>query len=70
MKSFKFDVQIENTNNFFVVKFDYLWKHVIGCCRALIAMLGVNKEELYFLKNNIHVTNKKLYFGKCLKIIL
>jgi hypothetical protein len=54
----------------FVPKFDYLWKYVIGCCKALVAMLGVDEKELCFLKNNIHVTNKKLYFAKCLEIVL
>jgi hypothetical protein len=37
----------------------------VGCRKALlIIMLGVKMKEHYFLKNNIYVANKKLYFAK------
>jgi len=41
-------------------------------CYRLLQGFGsrVNKKELCFLKNNIHVTNKKLYFPKSLEIVL
>jgi len=37
----------------------------VGYCKALLTiMLGVKMKEHYFLKINIHVANKKLYFAK------
>ncbi len=35
-----------------------------------MSMIGVKKGKHNFLKNDIHVTNEKLYFIKGLKIML
>jgi hypothetical protein len=42
-----------------------LYCNHVGYCKALLTiMLGVKVKEHYFLKNNIHVANEKLYFAK------
>jgi hypothetical protein len=52
-----------------VPKLDSLWKHV-GCCKALVAMLGVKTGDHYFLKTNYHVANEMLHFSKGFEIVL
>jgi len=42
----------------------------VGYCKALLTiMLGVKVKEHYFLKNNTHVANKRLYFVEGLKTL-
>jgi hypothetical protein len=55
-------------------KINYYFLSLILCCnhvgyrKALLTiMLGVKVKEHYFLKNNTHVANKRLYFAKGLK---
>jgi hypothetical protein len=52
-----------------VPKLDSLWKHV-GCCKALVAILGIKVGDHYFLKTNYDVANEKLYFSKGSKLVL
>ncbi len=65
----KICTQIKSKTKLLVPKLDFLWKHV-GCCKALVAMLGVKVGDHYFLKTNYHVVNEKLYFSKDFKIVL
>jgi len=62
-------IQIKGRNKFLIHKLNSLWKHV-GHCEVLVAMPWMKKEKHYFLKNNIHVVNEKLYFAKGFETML
>ncbi len=65
----KICIQIESKYKLIFPKLNYLWNHV-GHYKTLVAMPWVKKGKHYFLKNNIHVANEKLYFAKGPKIML
>jgi hypothetical protein len=56
--------KVGNVNNgkdkILVTKLDSSWKHV-GHRKAIVASSSVAMGDIYFLKTNQHVINKKLY---------
>jgi hypothetical protein len=59
----KICIRIEGKYKLIVPKLNYLWNHV-GHYKTLVVMPWVKKGKHCFLKNNIHVANKNLYFAK------